>query len=82
MLSEACRAEGILHLLLGHHAADQAETVITRALAGSGPAGLAGMASVVETTFVRLIRPLLSVPAIRLRETLELLGIGWGRGSL
>ncbi len=77
VLSEACRAEGILHLLLGHHAADQAETVITRALAGSGPAGLAGMASVVETTFVRLIRPLLSVPAIRLRETLESLGIGW-----
>lgn len=76
-LTEACRVEGILHLLLGHHAADQAETVIMRALAGSGPAGLAGMASVVETTFVRLIRPLLSVPPIRLRETLGSLGMGW-----
>ena len=76
-LTEACRAEGILHLLLGHHAADQAETVIMRALAGSGTAGLAGMAPVVETTFLRLLRPLLSVPPIRLRETLGSLGIGW-----
>ena len=76
-LIEACRADGILHLLLGHHAADQAETVIMRALAGSGTAGLAAMAPVVETTFVRLLRPLLSVPPIRLRETLDLLGISW-----
>jgi tRNA(Ile)-lysidine synthase len=76
-LIETCRAEGILHLLLGHHAADQAETVIMRALAGSGNAGLAAIAPVVETTFVRLVRPLLSVPPIRLRETLESLGIGW-----
>jgi len=76
-LTEACRAEGILHLLLGHHATDQAETVIMRALAGSGTAGLAGMAAVVETTFLRLLRPLLSVPPIRLRETLGSMGIGW-----
>ena len=76
-LTETCRNEGILHLLLGHQAADQAETVIMRALAGSGPAGLAGMAPVVETTFLRLLRPLLSVPPVRLRETLGLLGIGW-----
>jgi len=76
-LTEACRAQGILHLLLGHHAADQAETVTMRALAGSGMAGLAGMAPVVETTFLRLLRPLLSVPPVRLRETLGSLGIGW-----
>jgi len=76
-LTEACRAEGILHLLLGHHAADQAETVIMRALAGSGTAGLAGMAPVVETTFLRVLRPLLSVPPIQLRETLGSLGVGW-----
>jgi tRNA(Ile)-lysidine synthase len=38
-----------------HHADDQIETILMRLLAGSGPAGLAGMASVSGT----LVRPLL-----------------------
>jgi tRNA(Ile)-lysidine synthase len=42
-------------IFLGHHADDQAETVLMRVLAGSGPAGLAGMEAVSGT----LIRPLL-----------------------
>ena len=49
LLEAACAEAGILHLLLGHHAGDQAETLLIRSLGGSGPAGMAGMAPLVET---------------------------------
>jgi len=42
-------------VITAHHADDQAETVLMRALNGSGPAGLAGMATISGM----LIRPLL-----------------------
>ena len=37
------RAEGADAIVFGHHRDDQIETVLLRVLAGSGPAGLAGM---------------------------------------
>jgi tRNA(Ile)-lysidine synthase len=77
LLREACRRRGILHLLLAHHADDQAETLAMRAARGSGPDGLAGMAAVVELPEVRLLRPLLGVPRARLTATLEQRGLGW-----
>jgi tRNA(Ile)-lysidine synthase len=53
---EAARLRrGAAVVLTAHHADDQAETVLMRALAGSGPAGLAGMAAGRST----LVRPLL-----------------------
>jgi tRNA(Ile)-lysidine synthase len=76
-LTEACAAAGILHLLLGHHALDQAETVLIRSLGGSGHAGMAGMAALVETASVRILRPLLAVPPERLRATLVGTGVAW-----
>jgi tRNA(Ile)-lysidine synthase len=76
-LETACAAEGRLHLLLGHHAADQAETLAMRVLAGSGPAGRAAMPAIVERAQVRLLRPLLAVPPVRLRATLRAVGLGW-----
>jgi tRNA(Ile)-lysidine synthase len=77
VLNETCAAAGILHLLLGHHAGDQAETVAMRELSRSGSAGLAGMAALTETAGVRLLRPLLGVPPGRLRATLRATGVGW-----
>jgi tRNA(Ile)-lysidine synthase len=76
-LARACRDAGIIHLLLGHHAADQAETLLMRHLRGSGPAGLAGMAAVTETDALRLLRPVLTVPPGRLRATLRAAGLNW-----
>ena len=76
-LEAACREAGIIDLLLGHHAADQAETVIMRQLRGSGRAGLAGMPAIRETASVRLLRPLLCVGPARLRAVLARLGLGW-----
>lgn len=77
VLARACRDAGLVDLLLGHHAADQAETVLMRDAAGSGPAGLAGMAAVAHANDVRLLRPLLAVPPARLRATLTRAGLGW-----
>ena len=77
LLGEACRAEGALHLLLAHTRDDQAETVLLRLAAGSGPHGLAAMPLVQERADHRLIRPLLGVPRARLRETLRTHGQEW-----
>ncbi len=77
LLSGECRRRGILHLLLAHHADDQAETVTMRAARGSGPDGLAGMAAQVERSDVRLLRPLLAVPRARLTATLLARGVPW-----
>ncbi len=77
VLAAACASAGILHLLLGHHAGDQAETLLIRSLGGSGPAGLAGMAPLVETTRLRLLRPLLAMAPARLRATLVSAGVAW-----
>jgi tRNA(Ile)-lysidine synthase len=77
VLLEACAAENISHLLLGHHRSDQVETVMMRALSGSGSRGLAGMPALVETQFVRLLRPLLGIAPGRLRAWLAWCGVDW-----
>ena len=77
VLEAAAARRGILHLVFGHHAADQAETVCMRLLAGSGEGGLAGMSPLVETARLRRLRPLLSIPSARLRATLRVEGLGW-----
>jgi tRNA(Ile)-lysidine synthase len=76
-LVAACEAAGALHLLLGHHAADQAETIALRVLRGSFSAGLAGMARLVELPTTRLLRPLLGFPPGALRALLRANGMDW-----
>lgn len=77
LLRQQCLERGILHLLLGHQADDQAETVTMRAARQSGADGLAGMAAVVEQSEVRLLRPLLGVPRARLTATLLARDVDW-----
>jgi tRNA(Ile)-lysidine synthase len=62
LLGAWCRGAGVLHLLLGHHQDDQAETVLLRHARGSGADGQAGMAAIRELAGLRLLRPLLAVP--------------------
>ena len=76
-LALACASAGIVHLLLGHHLADQVETLLIRELGGSAASGMAAMAKLVETNHARLLRPLLTVPPCRLRAHLLAAGIGW-----
>lgn len=76
-LIEACRTLGILHLLLGHHAGDQVETVAMRVLRGSRNDGLAGMAASRAVDGVCLLRPLLGVHPSALREILIERDIPW-----
>jgi tRNA(Ile)-lysidine synthase len=64
-------------LWLGHHRRDQAETVLLRQLSQSAAAGLAGMAGVIETRDIRLLRPLLGAAPGALRAMLREARIGW-----
>jgi tRNA(Ile)-lysidine synthase len=77
VLFAACAEAGILHLLTGHHAEDQIETLMIRVLGGSASAGLAAMPLVTETRTARLIRPLLGVPPSQLRRFLIAERLDW-----
>jgi tRNA(Ile)-lysidine synthase len=77
LLGEECRRRGILHLLVAHHADDQAETVAMRAARDSGPDGLAGMAAQLEQEDLRLLRPLLGIGRSRLTATLRARDVRW-----
>ena len=71
----ACAETGRPWLLLGHHRADQAETVLFRALRGSGPAGLAAMAAVRPAASALVLRPLLDVAPARLEAAVAAAGL-------
>jgi tRNA(Ile)-lysidine synthase len=63
--------QGARLIFTAHHADDQVETVLMRALAGSGPAGLAGMAAIQGT----VVRPLLSIRRTDLADYLKEAGL-------
>jgi tRNA(Ile)-lysidine synthase len=77
LIEECCRADGLLHVLLGHHREDQAETLLLRLGRGSGLDGLAGMAAIADGVHVRWLRPFLQTPKARLPATLRARGQDW-----
>ncbi|MCB5944892.1 tRNA lysidine(34) synthetase TilS [Acidocella sp. KAb 2-4] len=74
-LARAAFDAGYLHLLLGHHAADQEETVAMRAARGQG--GLEGMSAWSAREQVLLLRPLLGIRPAELRDYLRRQGMAW-----
>lgn len=70
-LESVRRDQGADAIVLAHHSDDQIETVLLRVLAGSGPAGLAGM----EPRRGRLLRPLLAFSRAELVEWLAARGV-------
>jgi len=74
-LGAAAAQDGRPWLLLGQHRGDQAETLLFRALRGSGPAGLAGMAAARDGGGVLVLRPLLGVAPARLEAVVAAAGI-------
>jgi len=75
VLLAACAARGRPWLLLGQHRMDQAETLLFRALRGSGPTGLAGMAGLRPAAEALILRPLLGMPPARLEALLRQHGL-------
>jgi tRNA(Ile)-lysidine synthase len=77
-LSAIAEQLGARYLAVAHTADDQAETILHRALRGTGPAGLAGMARVrALTEAVSLVRPLLGQRRAELRDYLKSIGQDW-----
>lgn len=77
-LGEAAHAAGARHVVVAHTADDQAETILHRALRGTGVAGLEGMRPARPLADgVALVRPLLGVRRAALRGYLRARGEGW-----
>ena len=77
-LGRAAHEAGARHVVVGHTADDQAETILHRILRGTGVAGLAGMKRArLLVDGVALLRPLLAVRRGDLRAFLVARGEAW-----
>ena len=77
-LEGVARDRGARYVAVGHTAEDQAETILHRALRGTGLHGLAGMRPARELcTGIALVRPLLGISRVAVREFLRATGRGW-----
>ncbi len=79
VLGEIARAKGYGSIATGHHAGDQAETLLMRLLRGSGLVGLAGIppSRGLAPGNLRVIRPLLEVAPETLEAWLSERAIPW-----
>ena len=76
------REQAARFVVVAHTADDQAETILHRALRGTGLAGLTGMASARELSDgVALVRPLLAVPRGAVRAYLGSRGQSWAEDA-
>lgn len=79
LLAEEARAFGATAIVTAHTLDDQAETLLIRMAAGSGLAGLSGMATRGAVNGAVLARPLLGVEKRRLVATCEARGLPFVR---
>jgi len=79
LLAEEARAFGAAVIVTAHTLDDQAETLLMRMAAGSGLAGLAGMAPRSTVNGIVLARPLLGVEKSRLVATCGARGLSFAR---
>jgi tRNA(Ile)-lysidine synthase len=77
LLAALAQRLGAPAIVTAHTLDDQAETVLMRLAAGSGPAGLAGIRPRDVRGGVVLLRPFLSVRKARLVATLARAGVRW-----
>ncbi len=66
-----CRRNNFSVLMTGHQLEDQVETFLLRVERGSGLTGLASMSALVDLEGISLIRPLLRISKLQLREFLN-----------
>jgi len=76
-LAQAAHEQGLAAVLLGHHAQDQAETVLLALSRGAGLPGLAAMPELRCIGGAWFGRPLLALDAAALRRWLDAHGIGY-----
>jgi tRNA(Ile)-lysidine synthase len=77
LLAQLAQRLGAQAIATAHTLDDQAETVLMRLAAGSGPAGLAGMRPRDGRHGIVLLRPFLGLRKARLLATLARAGIAW-----
>lgn len=75
LFAQAMEEDGAEVLLTAHHLGDQAETVLMRMAHGSGLEGLRGMDYFSEVGTLRIVRPLLSVNPLALRQIVNDAGL-------
>jgi tRNA(Ile)-lysidine synthase len=80
-LHQVAARYGAGKIALAHHADDQAETVLMRIIRGTGPSGLAGIASKRREHNVDLIRPLMGIYKSEIMAFLHANGIEACRDS-
>jgi tRNA(Ile)-lysidine synthase len=76
-LTTWCRNHDVLHLLVAHHADDQAETIALHTTRGQTEDGASGMAAVTIRDGVRIVRPLLNVRKLELIHYLQAQDVCW-----
>ena len=81
-LAAHARAIGAEAIATAHTRDDQAETVLMRLAAGSGPAGLAAMRQTVQRGGVTHLRPFLGVSKARLVASLEQRVLRWSDDAM
>lgn len=77
LITEFCKKNNILKVLLGHHLDDQIETFFINLFRGSGSVGLAGMQQLLIKNDISYIRPLLKIRKIDIISFMQLNQITW-----